>query len=1008
MNRTAGLPPYISPLGLFPRVRRRAATADNRFRHARSALAMLLLAALAAIIPAPVQAQGNVQSATYRVTFTGMFADDALASGVSPPSGAHFSTLIGAVHNDSVSFWRSGGTASAGVQSMAEVGGTAALKSEINVDSNPNVLAVIEKSIASGGTATATVDIEVTAAHPLVTLVTMVAPSPDWFVGVSGLSLRNINSVSDGWWQSVTVELFPYDAGTEEGTEFSLNNADTSPRGTITSIKGMGKFSNEPLAQLTFTKLDEAGAVSLFPAEPRVGTVLRATLSDTDGIVGLVNWRWAKSTDRNSWSSISNSSGSDYAPVEVDRGEYLRATAAYSDGQGSGRTAEAVSDNPTGEWAPAPEISVTTLVSGLNIPWDIAFTHDGTMLFTERAGVLSSRLTDGTVQIIDADLRDLFAIGETGLMGIAVDPDFASNRRFYTCQGHTGPEVQVVAWTIDSGYTTATRVADPLVGGIPVRSGRHGGCRLRFGAEGYLWIATGDAASGTVPQDLNSLGGKVLRVNASTGTGAPANPFASSPLIYTYGHRNVQGLALRTGTGQMWSVEHGPTIDDEINLLAAGGNYGWNPVPGYNESVPMTDLVEFPGAIEAKWSSGPSTLAASGAIFLEGEHWDEWEGSLAVATLKDRKLRLFEFTSGSAFAGQVVVPELDGDYGRLRTPMLGPDGALYVTTSNGGGADQILRIARVSAEPEPPPPVTAALVLSETVVTAPEGGSAEYTVALAAEPAGVVTVTATGAEGAVMVSPSMLTFTADNWDQAQTVMVSTARDDEALADQVVILTHTAAGGGYDEAPLAQVLVLMTVAGDDYRNQVQTMYVAYYGRPGDAGGLDFWAGELEEANGILKEIIDAFGNSKEFQDRFGDLDDEELVNNIYEQLLGRDADSEGLGFYVNGLREGRFTLATIALNVADGAGQKPDGRDAATVANKLQAANAFSAALSSTGAPYGEFQIDDAKLWLHEVDSTAASVTAALNRLLDLLEMFAGAAPFSFRAMSQNVAPPGAW
>ncbi|MCY4427484.1 MAG: PQQ-dependent sugar dehydrogenase [Halieaceae bacterium] len=994
LSRAARSPLYISSLGLFPQIRRRDATADNRFRHARSALAMLLLAVLVAIIPAPVQAQGNAQSATYRVTFTGMFAGDALASGVSTPSGAHFTTLIGAVHNDSVTYWRSGGTASAGIESMAELGGTAALKSEINVNGDTNVLAVIEKSIASGGTATATVDIEVTAAHPLVTLVTMVAPSPDWFVGVSGLSLRNTDG--DGWWQTVTVDLFPYDAGTEEGTEFSLSNAATSPRGTIASIKGTGKFSNEPLARLTFTKLDEAGAVSLFPAEPRVGTVLRAALSDPDGIDGLVNWQWAKSTDRNRWSSISNSSGSDYAPTEVDRGEYLRATAAYSDGQGSSRTAEEVSDNPVGERAPAPEISVTTLISGLNIPWDIAFTHDGTMLFTERAGVLSSRFTDGTVQRIDADLRDLFAIGETGLMGIAVDPDFGTNRRFYTCQGHTGPEVQVLAWTIDSGYTTATRVADPLVGGIPATSGRHGGCRLRFGADGYLWIATGDAASGTVPQDLNSLGGKILRVNASTGAGAPANPFASSPLIYTYGHRNVQGLALRPGTRQMWSVEHGPTVDDEINLLAAGGNYGWNPVPGYNERVPMTDLVEFPSAIEARWSSGPSTLAASGAIFLEGEHWDEWEGRLAVATLRDSKLRLFEFTSGSVFSGQVVVAELDDAYGRLRTPMLGLDGALYVTTSNGGGADQILRISPASAEPEPLPPVTAALVLSETVVTAPEGGSAEYTVALAAEPAGVVTVTATGAEGTVTVTPSMLTFTADNWDQAQTVMVSTARDDAALADQAVILTHTAAGAGYDEAPLAQVLVLVTVAGDDNRNQVQTMYVAYYGRPGDAGGLDFWAGELEKANGRLKEIIDSFGNSKEFQDRFGDLDDEELVNNIYQQLLGRDADSGGLGFYVNGLREGRFTLASIALNVADGAGQKPDGRDAATVANKLHAANAFSAALASTGAPYGEFQIDDAKLWLGEVDSTAASVTAALNRLPDLLEMFAGTAPFSFR------------
>ena len=176
---------------------------------------------------------------------------------------------------------------------------------------------------------------------------------------------------------------------------------------------------------------------------------------------------------------------------------------------------------------------------------------------------------------------------------------------------------------------------------------------------------------------------------------------------------------------------------------------------------------------------------------------------------------------------------------------------------------------------------------------------------------------------------------------------------------------------------------------NYRDQVQIMYVAYYGRPGDAGGLDYWADKLEEVNGNLKEIINEFGTSKEFTDRFGDLDDEELVNNIFLQLLGRDADSEGLNFYVNGLREGRFTLATIALRVADGTKQNPGGRDAATLANKLQVANAFSEAYVEAEAPYGEFQIDDAKLWLGEVDSTSASVTAALDRLPDLLEMFAG-------------------
>ena len=111
---------------------------------------------------------------------------------------------------------------------------------------------------------------------------------------------------------------------------------------------------------------------------------------------------------------------------------------------------------------------------------------------------------------------------------------------------------------------------------------------------------------------------------------------------------------------------------------------------------------------------------------------------------------------------------------------------------------------------------------------------------------------------------------------------------------------------------------------NYRDQVQIMYVAYYGRPGDAGGLDFWAVKLEEVNGNLKEIINEFGTSKEFTDRFGDLDDEELVDNIFLQLLGRPADSGGLNFYVNGLREGRFTLASIALRYSRWYQAEPSG------------------------------------------------------------------------------------
>ena len=353
--------------------------------------------------------------------------------------------------------------------------------------------------------------------------------------------------------------------------------------------------------------------------------------------------------------------------------------------------------------ADQPALDVEVLVDGLSRPWDLTFTPDETMLFTQRGGVLSARLTDGTVQTITADMSDFRASGEGGLMGIIVDPSFNSNRRFYTCQTHMSPrEVQVIAWTINADYTEATRVDDPLVGGIS-GGGRHSGCRLRFGPSGYLWIATGDGTSGTVPQDLTALGGKVLRVNASNGAGAPGNPFSSSPLVYTYGHRNVQGLARRPDSCQMWSVEHGPSTDDEINLLVSGGNYGWDPVPGYNEGVSMTDLTKYPGAVEAKWSSGSPTLATSGGIFLEGSHWGDWEGRFAVASLKDSTLRIFEFANDGAFVNQVVVSELDGTFGRLRTPMMGPDGALFVTTSNGSN-DKILRLEPEDGVTELPRP----------------------------------------------------------------------------------------------------------------------------------------------------------------------------------------------------------------------------------------------------------------------------------------------------------------
>ncbi|MXX61150.1 MAG: hypothetical protein F4112_07440 [Holophagales bacterium] len=194
--------------------------------------------------PVRVDAQGT-DTATYQVTFVGNWNTSSTPGGV--VGGAHFTTLIGAVHNGNVTFWAPGGTATPGVEGVAELGATSTFKSEYNAVPAANRKALIEES-GTGATGTSTFTIEATQSHPLVTLLSMIGPSPDWFVGVSGLSLRN----SQGWQSRVSTNLFPYDAGTEDGTEFSLSNSATNPQGTIASLRGQGKFSNEPMATLTF------------------------------------------------------------------------------------------------------------------------------------------------------------------------------------------------------------------------------------------------------------------------------------------------------------------------------------------------------------------------------------------------------------------------------------------------------------------------------------------------------------------------------------------------------------------------------------------------------------------------------------------------------------------------------------------------------------------------------------------------------------------------------------
>jgi glucose/arabinose dehydrogenase len=354
--------------------------------------------------------------------------------------------------------------------------------------------------------------------------------------------------------------------------------------------------------------------------------------------------------------------------------------------------------------AVAPALTVEVLADGLDHPWDVARAPDGTLLLDERSGGFTAVLPDGTVQPVDADFGDLFARGETGLMGLVLAPDFATSRRFLTCQGvqdSDGAEVQVIAWTVDEDWTAATRVADPLLGGIPVnrQSGRHGGCRLRFDPSGALLVGTGDNAVGPNAQDLGTLAGKLLRIDPATGGPAAGNPFADdvdplTRLVFSYGHRNVQGIAVQPGTGEVYTAEQGTTRDDEVNRSVAGGDFGYDPAGadgGYDESVPMTDL-DRPGAVPALWSSGDPTIAVCGLTFLTGQAWGDDEGLLVAGVQQDTGLLALRLDHDGALVEAFRVRELEDTYGRLRSPQAGPDGVLYVTTDNGGGADQLLRV----------------------------------------------------------------------------------------------------------------------------------------------------------------------------------------------------------------------------------------------------------------------------------------------------------------------------
>ena len=344
-----------------------------------------------------------------------------------------------------------------------------------------------------------------------------------------------------------------------------------------------------------------------------------------------------------------------------------------------------------------PALAAWRQVRDLSQPWDVAVLPGLGLLVDERETGRLYVARGSAKQRVAFPSGQVWASGETGLMGLAVDPRFRRNRRFYTCHGGFAGggerDVRVDAWRL-SGDATRTTRSRILLRGIEATSGRHGGCRLLIARNGALLVGTGDAAVGSNAQDKTALGGKVLRLNRWNGRPWPGNrwPQARSVkrrYVFTYGHRNVQGLAQRWD-GSLWSAEHGPDRNDEVNKLFTGANYGWDPRPGYDESVPMTDF-RLPGPqVGARWRSGKPTLATSGATFVRGRKWGAYRDTLAVAALKAERVVFMRFDRRGRLQW-TRTPAALRRFGRLRSITRAPNNDLLITTANGSG-DAVVRV----------------------------------------------------------------------------------------------------------------------------------------------------------------------------------------------------------------------------------------------------------------------------------------------------------------------------
>jgi glucose/arabinose dehydrogenase len=341
-------------------------------------------------------------------------------------------------------------------------------------------------------------------------------------------------------------------------------------------------------------------------------------------------------------------------------------------------------------------VRAETVASGLEHPWALAFLPDGRILVTERPGRLRIVATDGTLSAPLTGLpANIAAVGQGGLLDVALDPDFANNRLVYLSfaeSGEGGSGTAVARGRLGNAGLEGTTV---IYRQRPkVRSNGHFGSRLVFARDGKLFITQGDRQSSEFrgrAQDLNQGMGKVIRVNAD-GTVPADNPFVgragTQPEIWSYGHRNVQAAALNPETGALWTVEHGARGGDELNHPEAGKNYGW-PVITYGRDYSGSSIGE--GAVKEGMEQPvyywDPVIAPSGMVFYTGDAIPGWKGSVLVGSMTPGALVRLVMEGGKVTREERFLGDMRE---RFRDIQQGPDGFVYAVTDADNG--RVLRI----------------------------------------------------------------------------------------------------------------------------------------------------------------------------------------------------------------------------------------------------------------------------------------------------------------------------